>query len=123
MPETTVLLVEDNDGLRQLYELMLQLAGYAVRAVETAPKAISELEHYLPDLLITDLALPGMNGIDLIRHIRSSPDSSELPILAITAFGEGFQSLAMTSGATKILAKPFTDDELRDALIDVLPKK
>jgi len=59
-----------------------------------------------PDLIVTDLMMPGLNGIELIRAIRELPQIAKIPIIVLTAFSEGFREQALAAGAAVVLEKP-----------------
>ena len=81
----SVFVVDDESNLRFILQATLERAGYRVRTFETAPAAASELARGLPDLLITDLSMPGMDGMELLRHCQARHPS--LPVVMLTAFG------------------------------------
>lgn len=106
-----ILLVEDEQSLRQVIEFQLREAGYEPVAAEDGLRGYEMFSEHQPDLVITDLAMPGMNGIELARRVKAiSPDT---PVIVITAFGEVETAVAaMKSGAEDYLTKPLNWDEL-----------
>ncbi|MEP6784424.1 MAG: response regulator transcription factor [Sphingomonadales bacterium] len=111
MTAQTIILVEDDPGLRTLIARLLQENGYAVRTAATAPEAWIAIENGPPaSLIILDIMLPGTNGIDLCRQIRRK---SDVPIIFISAKGsDEDRILGLELGADDFLAKPFQPREL-----------
>lgn len=107
-----ILLVEDEQSLRRVIEFQLREAGYEPTLAENGGRGYELFTETQPDLVITDLAMPEMNGIELTRRIKAiSPDT---PVVVITAFGEIKTAVeAMKSGAQDYLTKPLDWDELR----------
>ncbi|HMO57123.1 MAG TPA: response regulator [Roseiflexaceae bacterium] len=107
----TVLIVEDDAATRRLYKFLLTNGGYAVLEAEDGVVALEHLARQRCDLVITDMNMPRMDGMDLIRAIRR--DHSDLYVILITAFGTpDTQKQAMRIGANDYLAKPFDFEEL-----------
>jgi two-component system chemotaxis response regulator CheY len=107
----TVLIVEDDAATRRLYKFLLTNGGYAVLEAEDGVAALEQLARQRCDLVITDMNMPRMDGMDLIRAIRR--DYNDLYVILITAFGTpDTQKQAMRIGANDYLAKPFDFEEL-----------
>lgn len=117
------MLIEDDDAAREFYTFILEDEGFRVRKCENVPEAIKELEQRIPEVLITDLAMPQVSGFDLINYVKSTPRLSALPIIAITADGDGYRKLALGLGVSWFLVKPFSNEILFDAIKDSLSKK
>ena len=100
-----ILLVDDDREARQLVRSVLQYAGGTVAAVESAGMALNELTERRPDLVITDIAMPGMDGYALAREIRQRPDLAGMKLVALTAFPAG-RGAAAQSGFDEYLTKP-----------------
>src|SRR5688572_1077989 len=104
-----VLVVEDEEKLRRVVQLQLQSAGFEVEQAGTAEEGLRAAEH--ADLIITDLRLPGMDGLELLATVRRQ--NSHTPIIVITAFGSVETAVeAMKAGAADFLLKPFSLDHL-----------
>ena len=76
-----------------------------------------------PDLILMDLIMPKMDGVELIRQVRGDAEFTDLPVVAMSAFGEENLAQAWAAGANETIAKPFEPDELFKALLKVLPKE
>jgi len=111
MPEQTILIVEDDTTIARFVELELQHSGFKVLRAGEGPTAIELLESNDVDLVILDLMLPGIDGIDVARHIRKKDAS--VPILMLTARSETRDVVAgFEAGADDYLRKPFEVPEL-----------
>jgi two-component system phosphate regulon response regulator PhoB len=109
----TVLIVEDDRALRELYRTVLRQAGYEVGAVEDGTDALHRLEHWTPDVVVLDLALPRLDGRDLRHELRSRPDTRDIPVIIVT--GTDTSDLDPDDFAA-ILRKPIDADILVDAV-------
>ncbi len=111
MNRTKILVVDDDDSLRRVMQLQIEEAGYNVIAVSTALAAIEILQEQTPALIITDLKMPGVSGMDLLKRIRA--EHPETAVVMITAFGTVQTAVeAMRSGAYDYITKPIDYDEL-----------
>lgn len=117
-----LLVVEDDAAIRELLEEELQDAGYSTLGVPSAEEAIALLSHTTVSLIITDVRLPGMTGIQLLQQLRQA--GSEVGIIVITAFGTIDQAVeALKLGADDFLTKPLDLDAIRDAVFRVLERQ
>jgi PAS domain S-box-containing protein len=102
-----IVLADDEEDTLAMFRDALDAAGAQVRAVTTADAAIREIERLRPDLLVTDLGLPGMDGFELLRTIRSGAAASGLPAVAVTAYARSDdRSRAIAAGFQGYIAKP-----------------
>jgi len=106
MEKVAILLVEDYPDTRALMQLLLESAGYAVTAKEDGADALEFLSQSIPDLILTDLMMPRVSGIELIQHVRSKQELAAMPIIAMTAYSSGPIEKAKEAGANAILKKP-----------------
>lgn len=107
----TILIVEDDAATRRLYKFLLSNGGYVVLEAEDGMAAVEVLQRHRCDLVITDMNMPRMDGLDLIRAIRK--DFGDIYVILITAFGTpDTHKQALRLGANDYLAKPFDFDEL-----------
>lgn len=106
-----VLVVEDDQGVRESLVVVLQVQGYSVSGVERGEDALSTLADVTPDLVVLDINLPGIDGIETCRRLRASSFAG--PILMLTARHEiADRVTGLDAGADDYLAKPFALDEL-----------
>ena len=105
-----ILVVDDDASIRETFELQLGRRGYEVETVESGEKALNLLQEFGPSLVITDLRMPGMDGLELLRRIR---EGSEADVVVITAH-ESMESAvaAMKAGAYDYLVKPLDLDAI-----------
>jgi signal transduction histidine kinase/integral membrane sensor domain MASE1/CheY-like chemotaxis protein len=113
-----VLLVEDEPDARELLLLTLQFSGATVEAVESAQMALTNLQSFRPDVLLSDVGLPFESGYELMRKVRALPsDVSAVPAVALTAFAsEKDRDLALAAGFQVHLAKPVEPQELVEVI-------
>jgi DNA-binding response OmpR family regulator len=118
----SVLLVDDTPQLRTTIERLLKHAGHAVTTAANGAEALRELERGTFDVIVTDIVMPDMEGLELIRRVRKAQAS--LPIIAMSGGGRGsvddYLALASTFGAAKTLQKPFPIETLTKAIDEVL---
>jgi CheY-like chemotaxis protein len=116
MRRLNVLLVDDDADARALYGYMLALAGYRVKAVSNGLQAFAELQVNRPDVIVTDIAMPVISGLDLIVAVRSNDELADLPVVAITSFGESLREEARAAGATDSIDKPTEMARMREVI-------
>jgi DNA-binding NtrC family response regulator len=111
MNQRKVLLIDDDASLRRVMEMQLEEIGCAVIAVASGMEAFAALEEVTPALVITDLKIPGMSGMEILKKLRT--DHPELTVIMVTAFGTVKTAVeAMKAGAYDYLTKPIDYDEL-----------
>ncbi len=111
---TKILLVDDEPVTTQLIELLLTKDGYIVLSVNNSQKALSAALGFAPDLIVLDLMMPTVNGIEVCTALRANPRFTEKPILFFTALGDlDSKAAAYKAGATDFLTKPVQPAELR----------
>lgn len=108
-----VLLIDDDAGLREVVAFILGEAGHEVLAAADGEEGLRRLAADRPDLVLTDIRMPGRDGLDVLQQVRAAgPDAP--PVIVLTAFGSVEQAVeAMKAGAFSYLLKPFKRDELR----------
>jgi CheY-like chemotaxis protein len=119
MPNQKVLIVEDSDEIRELYAFVLARAGFDVIEAADGEAALKMLDECQPDVVITDLRTPGLGGIDLINCVRDRDEWADLPIIAISGYGEDQLAEAAVRGATRTLRKPLEPNRLLAAVLSV----
>lgn len=109
----TVVFVDDSASVREAVGCVLQQNGFVVLIAGDGQESLKYFEGLPVDLLITDLHMPHMNGIELIQTVRSSSQYKHLPILVLTTESQFEQKMeAKRAGATGWLVKPFTPEKL-----------
>jgi len=119
--EKTILFVDDSASIRELVKLNLQQAGYRVVLAEDGKDALLKLDGQKIHLVITDLHMPNMNGMELIGEIRKREAYAYIPILFLTTETQTqFKLEAKKKGATGWITKPFNHDKLIHTVKKVL---
>lgn len=110
---TQVLVVEDEADISALVKHYLEKEGYRVLVVPDGAKGLAEAERRKPDLLILDLMLPGIDGLEVCKKIRGRSETASIPVLMLTAKGEESDKIiGLELGADDYLTKPFSPREL-----------
>ncbi|HEV3009855.1 MAG TPA: response regulator [Burkholderiales bacterium] len=107
----TILVVDDEECVRELLYLQLSNAGYRVLLAEDAIIAGNFLLDERVDLLLADIEMPFMDGLDLVQALRNDPSISSMPVVFVTSHGE-YEGRAKELGAVAYLRKPVPADEL-----------
>jgi two-component system chemotaxis response regulator CheY len=116
----TILIVDDSESIRTILRLTLQFSGYQILEAEDGKQACEILERNLCDLVITDLAMPVMTGVDLLRKIREELKNTALPIIICTAEKASQQEDLLKKGATMLMEKPVSPRELLEIVKNIL---
>ncbi|WP_334064417.1 response regulator [Alteromonas genovensis] len=119
---STIHLIDDSATMLMSMEMLLKRAGYTVTKSNSAEAAIKDLQEITPKLIITDLNMPGMNGIDLIQTLKQQTKFRFMPMLMLTT--ESQQSRreeAKRAGATGWLVKPVEPDQLIGVVKQLVP--
>ena len=118
-----VLIADDEPYMLRLVGHVLHQAGHSVHTCTDGWEAFEAAARLSPDVFVCDLAMPGMDGLSLVRALRSNPATAALPILILTAHGqEAHRKSGFEAGASGFLSKPFTVDALVGAVLDLLAK-
>ena len=119
--EKTILTVDDSSTVRAILSTMLLDAGYKVIEAVDGQDAIEQLEKRQINMLITDLNMPRVDGLDLIRHVRRSAGRRFMPIIMLTSEGDDVKRQAgKTAGASGWIMKPFKSEQLMKVVKMVL---
>jgi DNA-binding response OmpR family regulator len=108
-----ILVVDDDRDVAQTVELALRRRGFKVVMANSGVEALKVLRRYEPDLVILDVLMPGMSGLEVCRRLRSDPKTENLPIIFLTARGQERDRIeGLRAGADDYLSKPFSLEEL-----------
>jgi chemotaxis protein histidine kinase CheA/CheY-like chemotaxis protein len=119
-----VLIVDDSMSVRRAVATLLEDHGYDVTLARDGLEAVKSMEAGRPDLLLTDLEMPNMNGLELTAHVRSRPELAALPVIMITSRSlDKHRRQAMASGVNVYLTKPYTDQELLQHVATALSER
>ena len=120
----TILLVDDFDDTRLMMKLWLLRNGYRVVEAETGQEAIDVAQRELPDLILMDLKMPGMNGLDATQRIREYQALRRTPIVAVSAYGaDEYRSLAIEAGCNDYVSTPFDPNALAELIKTLIAKR
>jgi len=106
MAKGKVLVVEDNPDVLEAVRLLLEAEGFTVVTAEECFSGMDCLESSPPDVIVTDIGLPAMTGLELIRYVRTKSNLQNIPIVAMSGYDKAYLATAMMAGANATLHKP-----------------
>ncbi|MEM1308662.1 MAG: response regulator [Cyanobacteria bacterium P01_H01_bin.153] len=117
----TVLVVEDTPSEMELMSHYLRASGCVVMSATSAQQALNMAAQQRPDVIVTDVVMPGMSGFELCRSIKKEPATANVPIVICTSKNQDIDRLwGMRQGADAYVTKPYTQEELVQAVSSVL---
>ena len=117
-----ILTVDDSASMRMLLKASLTAQGFTIESANDGQHGLERMEEVKPDLLITDINMPKMDGFELIEAVRAEPEFRGTPILVLsTEFSDDKKTRARTAGATGWITKPFEPVKLGAAIRKVCP--
>ncbi len=118
---STVLIVEDTLSEMELMSLYLRQGGYTVIGATNAKEALDRAVEQKPDVIVTDVVMPGMSGFELCRSLKKHPVTEKVPIIICTSKSQQIDRLwGMRQGASAYITKPFTQEQLVRAVKTVM---
>lgn len=112
--EQQVLVIEDSASVRRLIEVCLRVLGVEVRSASDGPEGLDAIRDERPDAVVLDIGLPGLDGWEVLRHLREDPDTADLKVLVLTAHAQPeMADRAARGGADSFMTKPFRPLDLR----------
>jgi len=114
--EKTILIVEDYDDARCFMKLVVESYGYIVIEAANGIEALKIFADNLPDMILMDIAMPGMDGLTTTRNIRNGKYGREIPIVAVTGQGGEVYDKAIAAGCNAMLEKPVDLDSLETVI-------
>jgi two-component system, cell cycle response regulator DivK len=122
MPEK-VLIIEDNDRNRKLVKIILEANKYEVIEAETGEEALKYLQNNKPDVILLDIQLPNMSGITLAKMLKSSEETKNIPIIAVTAYAmKGDKERMLEAGCDAYVSKPIDTRQLPLMVAEMIKK-
>jgi PAS domain S-box-containing protein len=117
LPPRRVLVVEDSADARQSLRLLLELAGHQVETSEDGPAGLAKVDAFRPEVALIDLGLPGMDGYEVARELRSRPETKAIRLVAVTGYGQADdRRRALAAGFDQHVTKPVDASMLDDLL-------
>lgn len=117
----TILVVEDTPSEMELMRHYLQESGCMVISAITAQEALDKAIQQTPDVIVTDVVMPGMSGFELCRSLKKQPETQNVPIVICTSKNQEIDRLwGMKQGADAYLTKPFTREQLVQSVMAVM---
>jgi two-component system, cell cycle response regulator DivK len=121
MAGEAILIVDDNAANLKLARVLLSAEGYSVRTAEHAEEALELLESFSPRLILMDIQLPGIDGLELTRRLKADPARRDMVIVALTAYAmKGDEEKALAAGCDAYLTKPVDADRLASTIAELL---
>ena len=109
----SILLVDDEEDIRDVVGMSLADIGYTVHTAENGEKALDLFRHITPPIVLTDIKMPGIDGIELCQLLRERSEFSQTPVIFLSAWSDAdIQERAFAAGATQYLVKPFLPQDL-----------
>ncbi|HET7875665.1 MAG TPA: response regulator [Methylomirabilota bacterium] len=119
-----ILIAEDSRSLRNMMREAFVLDGYEILEGQDGEQALALAQATTPDLVITDVHMPGMDGLTLVRSLRALPALKFTPVLVLTTeWGEEMKQRGLAAGATGWIVKPFHPEQLRRLVARLLSKR
>ena len=123
MSAKTILYIEDNEYNRKIVRQLVSRTSYRLIEAVDGESGVAQAQQELPDLILMDVQLPKMSGLDATRLLKADPRTSHIPIVVITSFAlSGDREKASAAGANSYLAKPYSPRELLALVRQYLPE-
>jgi two-component system, cell cycle response regulator DivK len=117
MSQKRILLIEDNEFNRKIVRDLLARQPYDLLEANDGEAGVAAARRDRPDVIVMDVQLPKLSGLDATRAIRADPDTAKIPIIVVTSFAlSGDDKKAMDAGASAYLAKPYSPRQLLDTI-------
>jgi DNA-binding response OmpR family regulator len=121
MEQRKILIVEDEVSLLKLESILLTTRGYKVSAVTDGLKALEEIKNDIPDLVLLDIMIPGIDGFEVCRRIKADPVTADLPVVMLTAKkSSADQARGVAAGADAYITKPFKSAKIIEVVEELL---
>jgi CheY-like chemotaxis protein len=115
-----VIVIEDTPTVRDIITIILEMNGFDVIVAADGEQGIERICSQLPELVVTDIKMPRVDGIEMIRKLRQIPQHRNLPILVVTGLGMEKGMEAIRAGANRVMTHPVEDKMLLNTVMDLL---
>ena len=117
-----ILIIDDEDDIRDVAQVALEtIGGWRVSTVSTGPEGLTQMQADPPDVVLLDVMMPNMDGIEVFRRMRAEPQIQDIPVLLMTAKTQAAdQQRFLSLGVTAIITKPFKAMLLADQIAEIL---
>ena len=123
-PRTVIVIAEDDPDILQLVAIRLERSGYEILRARDGEQAVQLVSEHIPDLVVLDVLMPKLTGLEVTRRIREDPATREIPVILLTARVEEADIKAgLEAGATAYLKKPFSPQELQERVRTILDSR
>jgi len=123
MRKRRILVIEDDEIMRELMRMTLEQNGYEVTTAEDGVRGYDTALFLKPDLIVTDIQMPGADGIHVVRRVRDTASLENTPILVTTAFGTGTATFSLQVGANAFEPKPINSQSFLSTVKRLLCKR
>ena len=121
MAAEPILIVDDSPLNLKLIRVLLQSEGYLIRTASEGNEALSILNSFKPKLVLMDIQLPGIDGLEVTRRIKANPDTQGIVVVALTASAmKGDEEKALSAGCDGYVTKPFTNQKMLSCIREYL---
>ncbi|MBI3387910.1 MAG: response regulator [Deltaproteobacteria bacterium] len=118
-----ILVIEDQPTEMKLAQQVLRAAGHAVGAAEAAEQAAEAIKADRPQIILLDMVLPGMDGLTLVRKLKTDPETRDIPIVAVTSYPEKYpKGELLAAGCDAYFSKPLSPRSLPQELTEIVER-
>lgn len=115
-----ILVIDDDAIIRKLFEIYLQKQGFLVSSVSSVAEGLEILKRSKIDVIICDVIMPGMNGYDFLKIVKSDPTLNNIPVIVLSATGSQDEMLLLELKAARVISKPCMPQELEKVILELL---
>ena len=121
MPDSTILVVDDDPVIQKLLEVNFSIEGYAVEVAGDGAEAVEKARAVSPDLIVLDVMMPKMNGLEAAKVLKGDPSTASIPIIMLSAKAQDLdQEAGLEAGVNFYMTKPFDPLELLDKAAELI---
>lgn len=115
-----ILVIDDDAIIRKLFSMYFQKQGYLVSSAASVEEGFEVLRHSKIDVVICDVIMPGMNGCDFLKIVKSDPNLDHIPVIVLSATGPQDEMLLLELKAARVISKPCIPQELEKVILELL---